>query len=105
MEQENVRLKKLLAETMLDKEALDHWAYEHIVQLRLIQLAKPTYNAYIESFNGKFRDGCLNEHWFHSLPHARRIIQAWRKDYNEQRPHSMLGYMTPVEAAERQRQQ
>ncbi len=85
--------------------ALDQWAYEHNVQLKLIQPGKPTQNAYIESFNGKFRDECLNKHWFHSLAHARTIIQAWRKDYNEQSPHSMLGYMTPAEAAERQRQQ
>jgi putative transposase len=83
MEQKNVRLKKLLAETMLNKEALDQLAYEHNVQLWLIQPAKPTHNAYIESFDGKFRDGCLNEHWFHSLAHARRIIQAWRKNYND----------------------
>ena len=85
--------------------ALDQWAYEHNVQLKLIQLGKPTQNAYIESFNGKFRDECLNEHWFHSLAHARTIIKAWRQDYNEQRPHSMLGYLTPAEAAEQQRQQ
>jgi len=85
--------------------ALDQWAYEHGVQLKLIQPGKPTQNAYIESFNGKFRDECLNEHWFHSLAHARTIIQTWRNDYNEQRPHSMLGYMTPAEAAEQLRQQ
>ena len=85
--------------------ALDQWAYEHNVRLKLIQPGKPTQNAYIESFNGKFRDECLNEHWLHSLAHARAIIKAWRKDYNEQRPHSMLVYMTSAEAAERQRQQ
>jgi putative transposase len=85
--------------------ALDQWAYDHGVQLKLIQPGKPTQNAYIESFNGKFRDECLNEHWFQSLAHARVIIQAWRKDYNEQRPHSMLGYRTPAEVAEQLRQQ
>jgi len=85
--------------------ALDQWAYENGVQLKLIQPGKPTQNAYIESFNGKFRDECLNEHWFQSLAHARVIIQAWRKDYNEQRPHSMLGYQTPTEVAEQLRQQ
>jgi putative transposase len=78
---------------------LDQWAWKDYVPLKLIQPGKPTKKVYIQSFNGKFRDECLNEHWFHSLAHARRIIQAWRKDYNEQRPHSMLGYMTPAETA------
>ncbi len=80
--------------------ALDQWAYQHGVQLKLIQPGKPTQNAFIESFNGKFRDECLNEHWFHTLDHARVIINQWRKDYNECRPHSMLGYKTPAEMAE-----
>ena len=81
-------------------KALDQWAYENGVELKLIQAGKPTQNAFIESFNGKFRDECLNEHWFHSLAHARAIIREWRRDYNECRPHSMLGYKTPVEMAE-----
>lgn len=85
--------------------ALDQWAYENGVQLKLIQPGKPTQNAYIESFNGKFRDECLNEHWFQSLAHAKVVIQAWRKDYNEQRPHSMLDYQTPAEVAEQLQQQ
>jgi len=80
-------------------KALDQWAYEHGVQLKLIQPGKPTQNAFIESFNGKFRDECLNEHWFHSLRHARMVIRQWRTDYNEYRPHSMLGYRTPAEMA------
>ncbi len=80
--------------------ALDQWAYQHGVQLKLIQPGKPTQNAFIESFNGKFRDECLNEHWFHTLDHARVIINQWRKDYNECRPHSMLGYKTPAEMTE-----
>ncbi|MET0116407.1 MAG: IS3 family transposase [Sedimenticola sp.] len=80
-------------------KALDQWAYEHGVQLKLIQPGKPTQNAFIESFNGKFRDECLNEHWFHTLSHARAVIKQWRTDYNECRPHSMLGYRTPAEAA------
>jgi putative transposase len=86
-------------------KALDEWAYQHSVQLKLIQPGKPTQNAYIESFNGKFRDECLNEHWFQSLAHARTVIQVWRQDYNEQRPHSMLGYQTPAEVAEELRKQ
>jgi len=80
-------------------KALDQWAYQNGVQLKLIQPGKPTQNAFIESFNGKFRDECLNEHWFHTLDHARVIINQWRKDYNECRPHSMLGYKTPAEMA------
>ncbi len=84
-------------------KALDQWAYTHGVQLKLIQPGKPTQNAYIESFNGKFRDECLNEHWFMTLAHARAVIQEWRQDYNEQRPHSTLGYQTPAEMAEQLR--
>jgi len=76
-------------------KALDQWAYERGVRLKLIQPGKPTQNAFIESFNGKFRDECLNEHWFTSLAHARKVIGAWRRDYNEARPHSSLGYQTP----------
>jgi putative transposase len=82
--------------------ALDQWATQHGVQIRLIQPGKPTQNAFIESFNGKFRDECLNEHWFKSLAHAREIINTWRKDYNEVRPHSSLG-MTPAEFAAKHR--
>ena len=52
-------------------------------------------NAYIESFNGKFRDECLNQHWFRNLSEAVRMIEEWRKDYNLVRPHSSLGYLTP----------
>lgn len=79
--------------------ALDQWAYQHGVQLKLTQPGKPTQNAYIESFNGKYRDECLNEHWFTSLDQARNIIADWRKDYNENRPHSALNYKTPSEFA------
>lgn len=80
-------------------KALDQWAYEHGIQLKLIQPGKPTQNAFIESINGKFRDECLNEHWFHTLSHARAVIRQWRIDYNQCRPHSRLGYKTPAEAA------
>lgn len=83
----------------------DQWAYQHGVTPLLIQAGKPTQNAYIESFNGKLRDECLNEHWFRNLSHARKIIPAWRRDYNEQRPHSSLDYLTPAEFAVIQRQQ
>jgi putative transposase len=80
-------------------KALDQWAYENRVELRLIQPGKPTQNAYIESFNGRFRDECLNEHWFHALTEARSLIAAWRADYNQNRPHSAIGYRTPAEYA------
>lgn len=58
------------------------------VALRLIQTGKPTQNAYVESFNGKFRDNCLNEHWIRSLAEAREIIGAWRADHNQRRSRS-----------------
>jgi len=82
---------------------LDQWAYARGVTLKLIQAGKPTQNAYIESFNGKFRDECLNEHWFTSLAQARAVIAAWRNDYNEARPHSALDYLCPAEFAVRHR--
>lgn len=76
-------------------KVLDEWAYRKQLQLRFIQPGKPQQNAYIESFNGKFRDECLNEHWFLSMRHARQVIEAWRQEYNNERPHSSLGYLTP----------
>jgi len=57
---------------------------------------KPTQNAYLENFNGEFRDECLSEHWFRSLAEAREIIGAWSADYNQRRPHSALGYRAPA---------
>ena len=84
-------------------KALDQWACQHGVQLKLIQAGKPTQNAFIESFNGRFRDECLNDHWFTSLPQARILITAWRRDYNQHRPHSSLDYLTPAEFAAKHR--
>jgi len=84
--------------------AFDQWAYQRGVDPLLIQAGKPTQNAYIESFNGKLRDECLNEHWFRDLHDARTIISSWRRDYNEQRPHSALGYLAPAQFAASQRQ-
>jgi putative transposase len=78
---------------------VDQWAFEHGVELHFIEPGKPTQNAHIESFNGKFRDECLNENWFLSLHEARVKIEAWRRDYNQARPHSALGYQTPEEFA------
>lgn len=80
-------------------KAMDAWAYEHGVGLHFIEPGKPVQNAYIESFNGKLRDECLNEHWFGSIAEAQAIVEAWREDYNTVRPHSSLGNRTPVEAA------
>ena len=79
--------------------ALDEWAYRNGVRLAFIAPGKPTQNAFVEAFNGRFRDECLNEHWFRDLEDARRIIEAWRLDYNARRPHSALGYQTPEEFA------
>lgn len=76
------------------------WAHERRVTLRLIEPGKPTQNAYIESFNGRFRDECLNEHWFTSVAHAEVVIEAWRREYNEERPKKGLGGLTPAAFAE-----
>jgi putative transposase len=76
---------------------LDAWAYERGVKLHFIRPGKPVDNAYMESFNGKFRDECLNQNWFMSLGHARQVIEKWRVDYNMVRPHSSLDNMTPIE--------
>lgn len=76
-------------------KAMVAWAHERGVQLRLIQPGKPNQNAYIESFNGRLRDECLNEHWFPSLLHARTAIETWRREYNEERPKQVLGGLTP----------
>lgn len=72
------------------------WAHERSVQLFLIEPGKPNQNAYIESFNGRFRDECLNEHWFTSIRHAQVVIETWRREYNEERPKKSLGGLTPA---------
>jgi putative transposase len=78
---------------------LDAWAYAHGVTLRFIRPGKPIENAYVESFNGKFRDECLNEHWFVNLVDAKDTIERWRVDYNTVRPHSSLSGATPDQFA------
>ena len=80
-------------------EMLDQWAHRHQVQLAFIEPGKPVQNAFIESFNGKLRDECLNENWFVSLYDAQETIEAWRVDYNALRPHSALDERTPDEFA------
>lgn len=80
-------------------KAMVAWAYEKGVALRLIEPGKPNQNAYGESFNGRLRDECLNEHWFPTLLHARTSIESWRRDYNEERPKRALGGLTPAQYA------
>ncbi len=80
--------------------ALLRWAAENQLEMALIDPGKPWQNGVNESFNGKFRDECLNEHWFTSIIDARRIIEAWRIEYNTERPHSSPGNLTPQEFAE-----
>lgn len=80
-------------------KAMLNWAYRNGVSLRLIEPGKPNQNAYVESFNGRLRDECLNEHWFTSLPHARLEIERWRREYNEERPKQGLGGLTPTQYA------
>jgi putative transposase len=80
-------------------KVLDRWAYENSVKLEFSRPGKPTDNAFVESFNGRLRDECLNTHWFLSLDDTRSKIQAWRRDYNECRPHTSLGWKTPAEFA------
>lgn len=79
------------------------WTQVHGVRHILIEPGKPMQNGYIESFNGKFRDECLNEHWFQTLPQARHVINDWRRDYNEVRPHGSIGRIPPAEFAAQHR--
>jgi putative transposase len=74
-------------------------AYEQGLQWHTIQPGRPMENGYAESFNGCFRDECLNENWFRDLADARKKIAQWKQDYNEERPHSSLQYRTPMELA------
>ncbi len=72
------------------------WAYRQGIALKLIEPGKPNQNAYVETFNGRLRDECLNAHWFTSLPHAQAVIESWRREYNEERPKKSLGRLTPA---------
>jgi putative transposase len=83
--------------TEFQSRALEDWAYRRSVQLDFIRPGKPVENAFIESFNGRLRDECLNVHQFSSLTEAQHIIEVWRLDYNQRRPHSSLGHLTPNE--------
>lgn len=78
---------------------LDAWTYENGIEHHFIKPGKPNQNAYVESFNGRVRDECLNEHWWRNIDHAKEVIENWRIDYNEVRPHSSLNKSTPAEFA------
>jgi len=84
--------------------ALDEWAYQRGIRLHFIRPGKPVENAYIESFNGRLRDECLNQNWFLTLEHAREVIEEWRMDYNQERPHSSLGDLSPEEFVRKKEQ-
>ena len=82
-------------------QAMDLWAYQNGVKIDFSRPGKPTDNAFVESFNGTFRAECLDAHWFNDLNEAKRIIEDWRQEYNESRPHRSLGERTPSEFASR----
>jgi putative transposase len=81
-------------------KAMDEWAYRRGIKLNFIRPGKPVENAFAESFNGRLRDECLNTNWFMIVRHAREIMEDWRLDYNEVRPHSSLKAKTPKEFIE-----
>ncbi len=80
-------------------QMMDLWAYRNGVKIDFSRPGKPTDNAFCESFNGTFRAECLDTNWFQSLPEAKRIIEGWRREYNESRPHRALAHRTPAEFA------
>lgn len=83
--------------TEFTSRAFMSWVYDKKIHINYIQRGKPTQSAFVESFNGKFRDECLNLNWFKDLKEAKQIIEEWKNDYNHRRPHSALGQMTPIE--------
>ena len=89
--------------TELTSRAILQWQEDHRVEWHYIAPGKPTQNGFVESLNGRFRDECLNEHLFRGMAAARRIIEQWRIDYNEHRPHTSLRGLTPNEFATRSR--
>ena len=86
--------------TEFTSKAMDQWAFANWVDLKFIQPGKPNQNAYCESFNARLRDECLNTQWFGTLAEAKNNIEEWRKEFNEQRPHSSLNYKTPKQFAD-----
>ncbi|CUS47106.1 putative transposase [Idiomarinaceae bacterium HL-53] len=85
--------------TEFTSKAMFFWSKTKGVRLSFIQPGKPTQNAFVESLNGKFRNECLNQHWFRTLDEARYDIKQWQRHYNEERPHSSLNYLPPAEYA------
>ena len=85
--------------TEFTSKAFDQWAYLNGVEIDFTRPGKPTDNAFIESFNGRIRQECLNENWFLSLKDAPTKVEAWRQEYNNERPHSALGQMAPAQFA------
>jgi putative transposase len=83
----------------LTSRAFIIWTQQHGIEHLLIEPGRPMQNGYIESFNGQFRDECLNEHWLRRCPKARDVIADWRRDYNEVRPHSSCGRIPPSQLA------
>jgi putative transposase len=82
--------------TEFTSNIFDAWAHANGIDIDFIAPGKPTQNAFIESFNGRLRDECLNTSWFHTLEQARELLSQWRRDYNETRPHSSIGDQTPT---------
>jgi putative transposase len=85
--------------TEFTSKILDQWAYANGVELDFSRPGRPTDNAFIESFNGRVRQECLNENWFLSLEDARKKVENWRQEYKNERPHSALGQMAPAQFA------
>jgi putative transposase len=77
-------------------KALDAWAHRHGVQLAFSRPGTPTDHPFIEAFNARFREECLNQHWFGSIEEARTTVEAWRVEYNTERPHTALGHQVPA---------
>ena len=86
--------------TEFSSKAMFFWSKDNHIKLNFIQPGKPTQNAFVESFNGKFRNECLNQHWFISLEEARKEIAKWQYHYNNIRPHSSLNYLPPSQYAQ-----
>ncbi len=78
-------------------KVMDSWPYNNVIKLDFSRPGKPVDNAFLESFNRKVREKCLNDNWFLSVDHAREIVEEWQHDYNNNRPHSALDDLTPVE--------
>ncbi len=103
---ERLRIERGLPDALLTDNGseftgkdLENWAYVRNQKRLFIEPGKPVQNCFVESFNGRFRDECLNEHCFTNLEYARKVIEEWRIDYNQNRPHGSLGKLTPAEFA------